>query len=232
MLYVPCAHSRCDGQFELRRFCRATNAVALIKLDPPTPDELGFAGTCFVEEIGGTRCTVMRQADAASAVTTVVLRGATENVMDDVERAVDDGVNGALFFARTHVTSRSSRPMLQRTKRWREMEGLCPLVERLKSQSPLDWQQQRVPRLVWSSTQSPSSLPRSRWFHAHSRRMLDRTPRTYCLLFMLHMRLGIRVRVLTLRMEAFATWARKPCLICMRLKRGLFGLRVMPWSLF
>lgn len=87
-------------QFELRRFCRATNAVALIKFEPPTADELGFAGTVFVEEIGGTRCVVLRQADAASAVATVVLRGATDNVMDDVERAVDDGVNAYKALAR------------------------------------------------------------------------------------------------------------------------------------
>lgn len=88
------------SKFELRRFCRATNSVALIKLDPPTADELGFASSCSVEEIGGTRCCVVRQADASSAVTTVVLRGATDNMMDDVERAVDDGVNGYKALAR------------------------------------------------------------------------------------------------------------------------------------
>ena len=88
------------SKFELRRFCRTTNAVALIKLDPPTQDELGFAASCSVEEIGGTRCIVVRQADASSAVATVVLRGATDNAMDDVERAVDDGVNAYKALAR------------------------------------------------------------------------------------------------------------------------------------
>ena len=88
------------SKFELRRFCRTTNAVALIKLDPPTQDELGFAASCAVEEIGGTRCVVGRQEDASSAVATVVLRGATDNAMDDVERAVDDGVNAYKALAR------------------------------------------------------------------------------------------------------------------------------------
>ena len=88
------------SKFELRRFCRTTNAVALIKLDPPTQDELGFAASCTVEEIGGTRCVVVRQEDASSAVATVVLRGATDNAMDDVERAVDDGVNAYKALAR------------------------------------------------------------------------------------------------------------------------------------
>ena len=88
------------SKFELRRFCRATNAVALIKLDPPAADELGFAASCSVEEIGGTRCCIVRQSDASSAVTTIVLRGATDNMMDDVERAVDDGVNAYKALAR------------------------------------------------------------------------------------------------------------------------------------
>jgi hypothetical protein len=88
------------SKFELRRFCRTTNAVALIKLDPPTQDELGFAASCSVEEIGGTRCVVVRQEDASSAVATGVLRGATDNAMDDVERAVDDGVNAYKALAR------------------------------------------------------------------------------------------------------------------------------------
>jgi T-complex protein 1 subunit theta len=46
-------------------------------------------------EIGGDRVTVFRQEDA-NAVTrtaTIVLRGATQNHLEDVERAIDDGVN-------------------------------------------------------------------------------------------------------------------------------------------
>ena len=81
------------SKFELRRFCKTVNAVALINLVPPTADELGFVSHIAVEEIGGSRCIVARQADATSAVATVVIRGATDNAMDDVERAVDDGVN-------------------------------------------------------------------------------------------------------------------------------------------
>ena len=46
-----------------------------------------------MREIGGTKCVVVQQNDATSRVATVILRGSTENVMDDVERAVDDGVN-------------------------------------------------------------------------------------------------------------------------------------------
>ena len=81
------------SKFELRRFCRATNAVGIIKLGRPAADELGYVSSIDVKEIGGTKCVVVQQNDATSRVATVVLRGSTENVMDDIERAVDDGVN-------------------------------------------------------------------------------------------------------------------------------------------
>ena len=81
------------SKFELRRFCRATNAVGLIKLARHAADELGYVSQIDVKEIGGTKCVVVQQNDKTSRVATVVLRGSTENVMDDIERAVDDGVN-------------------------------------------------------------------------------------------------------------------------------------------
>lgn len=81
------------SKFELRRFCRAVGATSLVQLQAPQADELGYISNLDVEEIGGHKVTVARQKDAASQLATIVLRGATENVMDDVERAVDDGVN-------------------------------------------------------------------------------------------------------------------------------------------
>jgi T-complex protein 1 subunit theta len=81
------------SKFELRRFCRATNSTGIIKLGRPSADELGYVSSIDVKEIGGTKCVVVQQNDATSRVATVVLRGSTENVMDDIERAVDDGVN-------------------------------------------------------------------------------------------------------------------------------------------
>ena len=81
------------SKFELRRFCRATNARGLVKLDRPEADELGFASSIEVREIGGTQCIVLSQDDHTSRVATVILRGSTESALDDMERAVDDGVN-------------------------------------------------------------------------------------------------------------------------------------------
>ncbi|KAK8952813.1 hypothetical protein KSP40_PGU012410 [Platanthera guangdongensis] len=79
--------------FVLRRFCRTTGAVALLKLSPPNPDNLGYADSVSVEEIGGARVTIVKNDEAGNSVTTVVLRGSTDSILDDLERAVDDGVN-------------------------------------------------------------------------------------------------------------------------------------------
>ncbi|XP_031478270.1 T-complex protein 1 subunit theta [Nymphaea colorata] len=82
-----------SSKFELRRFCRTTGAVALLKLSKPNADELGYADSVSVEEIGGTRVTIVKNEEGGNFVSTVVLRGSTESILDDLERAVDDGVN-------------------------------------------------------------------------------------------------------------------------------------------
>ena len=46
-----------------------------------------------MREIGSTRCTLFDHEEGDSRVATIVVRGSTANIMDDVERAIDDGVN-------------------------------------------------------------------------------------------------------------------------------------------
>ncbi|XP_058204495.1 T-complex protein 1 subunit theta [Rhododendron vialii] len=82
-----------SSKFELRRFCRTTGAVAILKLGRPNPDDLGYVDSVSVEEIGGVRVTVVRNEEGGNSVSTVVLRGSTDSILDDLERAVDDGVN-------------------------------------------------------------------------------------------------------------------------------------------
>jgi T-complex protein 1 subunit theta len=82
-----------NSKFELRRFCRTTGAVAILKLSPPNPDDLGYVDTISVEEIGGARVTIVRNEVGGNSVSTVVLRGSTDSILDDLERAIDDGVN-------------------------------------------------------------------------------------------------------------------------------------------
>ena len=53
---------RIPSKFDMRRFCRATNATALTKLGVPGAGELGFAKRIEVQEIGGVNGVVLQQA--------------------------------------------------------------------------------------------------------------------------------------------------------------------------
>ena len=81
------------SKFELRRLCRVVGATPLARLGAPMPDEMGSVDVVETLEIGGDRVTVFRQENEATRTATLVLRGATQNHLDDIERAVDDGVN-------------------------------------------------------------------------------------------------------------------------------------------
>ncbi|KAK5730850.1 T-complex protein 1 subunit theta [Elasticomyces elasticus] len=81
------------SKFELRRLCRVVGATPLARLGAPMPDEMGSVDVVETLEIGGDRVTVFRQENDQTRTATLVLRGATQNHLDDIERAVDDGVN-------------------------------------------------------------------------------------------------------------------------------------------
>jgi len=84
---------KCPSKFELRRLCRVVGATPLARLGAPMPDEMGSVDIVETLEIGGDRVTVLRQEHETTRTATLVLRGATQNQLDDVERAVDDAVN-------------------------------------------------------------------------------------------------------------------------------------------
>lgn len=81
------------SKWELRRLCGAVNATALVRLGPPTAEEAGFVDLVEVREVGGRKVTVFEQEGEGSRVASIILRASTHNVLDDLERAVDDGVN-------------------------------------------------------------------------------------------------------------------------------------------
>ena len=84
---------RCISKFDLRRVARTTGAVALAKMLPPTADEIGKCDLIEAREVGSTKCTILKQDSEGSRIATLLLRASTQNLLDDVERAVDDAVN-------------------------------------------------------------------------------------------------------------------------------------------
>ena len=59
--YIRGLVRRIPSKFDLRRFCRAAGASALVSLGAPRADELGFAGLLEVREVGGANVTVLSQ---------------------------------------------------------------------------------------------------------------------------------------------------------------------------
>jgi T-complex protein 1 subunit theta len=84
-----------SSKFELRRLCKAVNATAQVRVGAPVPGELGYADDVSVQELSSRLVTVFRQDDEDSGIATIVLRGATMNLLDDMERAIDDATNVA-----------------------------------------------------------------------------------------------------------------------------------------
>jgi len=84
---------RLMSKWDIRRLARATGATALPRMTAPTAEELGMAESVQIDELGDTEIVVFRVGTKESRVVTVVVRGSTDNYMDDIERAIDDGVN-------------------------------------------------------------------------------------------------------------------------------------------
>merc|ERR1719334_2346992 len=84
---------RLMSKFDLRRCCKAVGATPLPKMTPPTPEEIGSCDKVYIDELGDTTIVVLKQDSEEAAMATVIIRASTDNTMDDVERAIDDGVN-------------------------------------------------------------------------------------------------------------------------------------------
>lgn len=80
--------------FDLRRLCKAIGANAMVKLGTPSIEDLGSCSSVDVEEIGSQKVIIFRQdSDEDTSISTIIVRGATENILSEMERAIDDGVN-------------------------------------------------------------------------------------------------------------------------------------------
>nr|KAF6477257.1 chaperonin containing TCP1 subunit 8 [Molossus molossus] len=84
---------RLNSKWDLRRLCKTVGATALPRLTPPVAEEMGHCDSVYLSEVGDTQVVVFKHEKEDGAISTIVLRGSTDNLMDDVERAVDDGVN-------------------------------------------------------------------------------------------------------------------------------------------
>lgn len=84
---------RIHSKFEVKRISSTLGGAILVRMDAPTPEEVGTASEVYCAEISSTMCTIFKRDEEDNRIATIVLRGSTNNVLDDAERAIDDGVN-------------------------------------------------------------------------------------------------------------------------------------------
>jgi len=67
----------------------------MVRVGRPTPEEVGACDLVQQEELGQTSIVVFKNNDnnANNNISTVVLRASSKNILDDQERAINDGVN-------------------------------------------------------------------------------------------------------------------------------------------
>ena len=76
---------------DIKALSRSTGARIVSNLDDITEDDLGFAGSVAEKEIGGDTKIFVEDVEEAKSVS-LVLRGGTEHVVDEVERAIEDSL--------------------------------------------------------------------------------------------------------------------------------------------
>lgn len=121
---------RVTSKWDLRRLCKTVGAIILPKMVLPTPEEIGLCDKVFMDEIGEVPVTIFRQEGAESRIATVVIRGSTDNLMDDIERAVDDGVNTFKGICRDgRFVAGAGSAEMELSRRIEEYSKQCPGLE-------------------------------------------------------------------------------------------------------
>jgi T-complex protein 1 subunit theta len=80
------------SKFEIRRIAKAVGATLLVRHEAPTPDEMGSAQSVSTDEIASQKVTIIKRDDEANRLATIIIRGSTNTMLDDSERAIEDGV--------------------------------------------------------------------------------------------------------------------------------------------
>ena len=84
---------RTMSKFELRRIARSIGATLLVRLGAPTKEEMGYADEIKLTEVSSQKCILIRRESENNKISTVVLRGTTNDMLDNLERVVNCGVN-------------------------------------------------------------------------------------------------------------------------------------------
>ncbi|MDD1673192.1 MAG: TCP-1/cpn60 chaperonin family protein [Methanomicrobiales archaeon] len=77
---------------DMEKLARATGASVVSSIDAITPKELGKAGLVEERKVSGEAMIFIEKCENPKAVS-IIVRGGTEHVVDELERALDDALN-------------------------------------------------------------------------------------------------------------------------------------------
>jgi len=116
------------SKFDLRRVAKTIDAVVLPKLRAPTHEEIGACDSIYVDEIGETHVVVFKH--TKSHIATLILRGSTDQILDDCERAIDDAVNNFKALTRdTTLLPGGGATEIELASKLSEYARTCPGIE-------------------------------------------------------------------------------------------------------
>ena len=78
---------------DIEKLAKATGANIVSNIDDLSKEDLGFAGLVEEQKIAGERMIFVRECKDPKAVS-ILVRGGTEHVVDEIKRAMEDGVFG------------------------------------------------------------------------------------------------------------------------------------------
>ncbi|MDD5178632.1 MAG: thermosome subunit alpha [Candidatus Nanoarchaeia archaeon] len=123
---------------DMDKLAKATNAKLITNLDDLNPDDLGFAGLVESVKVNDEEMTYVRECKNPKAVT-LLIRGGTEHVIDEVERAVKDAIGDIIAALKdTRVVAGAGAVEIEVSKRLKEFSTSLSGREQLAVQSFAD----------------------------------------------------------------------------------------------
>lgn len=121
---------RLTSKFDVRRLCKSIGATPLPKISTPNPEDVGHCDHVFLDEVGETEVVVFKIDNELGRISTILVRGSSDNLMDDIERAIDDGVNSFKALTRdTRLVPGAGACEIELARRIESYGEVCPGLE-------------------------------------------------------------------------------------------------------
>ncbi|RMF55168.1 thermosome subunit [Candidatus Woesearchaeota archaeon] len=123
---------------DMEKLSRATGGKIITNLDDLTPNDLGNAGIVEEKKVGDEEMTYVKECKNPKAVT-ILIRGGTEHVVDEVKRAMEDAIGDvASALKRGKVVAGAGSPEIELAKKLRDYANSLSGREQLAVQAFAD----------------------------------------------------------------------------------------------